>query len=197
MNSPTKSFTHQLLSVADRQAWRRWLADNHDKATEAWLVYFKKHTGKAGISYAESVEEAICFGWVDGLKKSIDDERYAHRFSPRKAKSRWTPLNIGRARAMIEQGLMTDAGLAAYENRQEYSAEFNQLREREALTVPEEIRVALERSPKAWQHFEALAPGYRKQYILWLTTAKRAETRARRLEMAIRMLEANQKPGML
>jgi uncharacterized protein YdeI (YjbR/CyaY-like superfamily) len=197
MRTHTKSSELQLLSVPDRSTWRSWLENNHDKTHEIWLVYCRQHLAKAGIRYAESVEEAICFGWIDGLKKSIDEERYAHRFSPRKANSRWTPLNIERARTMIEQGLMTNVGLAAFENRLEYGDEFNRLKKSESLAIPDEIKAEIERSPTAWKNFDALAPGYRKQYILWLTTARRPETRARRLEKAIKMLEMNQKPGML
>jgi uncharacterized protein YdeI (YjbR/CyaY-like superfamily) len=197
MNSSTDISELELLSVTDRETWRAWLKGNHGKVHEVWLVYFKKASGRTGINYAESVEEAICFGWIDGLKKSIDKERYAHRFSPRKAKSRWTVLNIQRARAMIEQGLMTNAGLAAFENREEYGDEFEQLKQSGNVSIPNEIKAALKQNSTAWKNFQALAPGYRKQYILWLTTAKRADTRARRLERAIDMLEKNQKPGML
>ena len=191
-----KSIVQNLLLVSNRKEWRSWLKQNHDKAQEIWLVYFKKHTGKAGISYAESVEEAICFGWIDGLKRSIDEQRYTHRFSPRRVKSRWTPLNIKRARSMIEQNRMTPAGLDAFEQRLEYEDEFNELRGKKELPVPANIESALKAKPTAWKYFQALAPGYRKQYILWLTTAKKAETRARRLEEAIRKLELNEKPGM-
>lgn len=191
-----KSIVQNLLRVSNRAEWRSWLEEYHDNAQETWLVYFKKHTGKTGISYAESVEEAICFGWIDGLKRSIDEQRYTHRFSPRRARSRWTPLNIIRARSMIEQNKMTPAGLGAFERRSEYEEEFNELRKRKELPVPAVIRDALKAKPTAWKNFQALAPGYRKQYILWLTTAKKAETRSRRLEEAIRKLELNEKPGM-
>ena len=192
-----KSNEHNFLTVSNRSQWRAWLEENHQGEGEIWLVYFKKHSGKASVSYSASVEEAICFGWIDGLKKSIDHQRYAHRFSPRRAKSRWTPVNIERAHRMIEQGLMMPAGLAAYENRQEYDDEFNRLRQADRLEMPEEINEALKSNPKAMSNFEALAPGYQKQYLLWLTTAKKPETRARRLEKALKMLEKNQKPGML
>lgn len=192
-----KSKIQNLFTATNRAQWRAWLAEHHESEQEIWLVYFKKHTGKAAVTYADSVEEAICYGWIDGLKKSIDDERYSHRFSPRRTKSRWTPVNIERARRMIEQELMAPAGLAAFENRQEYEDSFNRLRQAEHLPVPEDINKALESRPRAMKNFKALAQGYQKQYLLWLTTAKKPETRARRLEKALTMLEKNQKPGML
>ncbi len=82
------------IYVSGRKEWRSWLIENHDKAEEVWLVYYKRHTGNPTITYADSVEEALCFGWIDGLKRSIDGEKYAHRFTPRKAGSKWSPLNI-------------------------------------------------------------------------------------------------------
>lgn len=187
---------NEELIVSDLLHWRQWLSDNHDKASEIWLVYYKKHTGKTSISYVESVEEAICFGWIDGKKRSIDDQKYAHRFSPRRAKSKWTALNIKRAKALIEQGRMHDAGLNSFNQRVEYTDEFLDLRNQPEATLPEDIEDALKANKKAWQNFKALAPGYKKQYILWLTTARKPETRAKRLEEALRLLAENKKLGM-
>ena len=89
------------LYISDRNEWRSWLIENHAKENEVWLVYYKKHTGKSTIIYADSVEEALCFGWIDGIKKSIDDEKYAYRFTPRKTGSKWSPLNIKLAKKLI------------------------------------------------------------------------------------------------
>jgi len=99
----------------DREQWRAWLEKKHAGEREAWLVFFKKHVGKPCIGYAEAVEEAICFGWIDGLKKGIDGETYAFRFTPRKPGSKWSPLNTDRYHRMVEAGRMTPAGRAAYE----------------------------------------------------------------------------------
>ncbi|MDX2416431.1 MAG: hypothetical protein QNK19_03115 [Xanthomonadales bacterium] len=99
------------ISVSDRKAWRAWLIENHASEKEVWLAYYKKHTGKATVTYMDSVKEALCFGWIDGLKKRIDEQKYAHRFTPRRVNSKWSALNIRLAKELIESGEMTEAGL--------------------------------------------------------------------------------------
>lgn len=99
------------ISVSDRKAWRAWLTENHASEKEVWLAYYKKHTGKATVTYMDSVKEALCFGWIDGLKKRIDEQKYAHRFTPRRVNSKWSALNIRLAKELIESGEMTEAGL--------------------------------------------------------------------------------------
>jgi uncharacterized protein YdeI (YjbR/CyaY-like superfamily) len=182
--------------ATDRKTWRDWLEKNHASETEAWLVYYKKHTGKSSVSYIDSVKEALCFGWIDGLKKRIDDETYAHRFTPRKPLSKWSPQNISLARELIESGLMTIAGLNSFNQRVAYDeAQLDLIRAAEiALTA--DIETALKANPEAWESFRQMTPGYRKQYVAWLQTAKRPETRKKRLIEAIRLLEKNQKLGM-
>ena len=179
-----------------REEWRNWLQDHHTSHSEVWLLYFKKHTGLQTVSYRESVEEALCFGWIDGLKRRVDDERYAHRFTPRKAKSKWSPLNIQLAENLISEGKMTGAGLAAYENRIAYDKDFLEKRAQPEASLPGAFREALEKNSKALGHFKAMTPGYRKQYVGWISAAKLETTRDRRISEAIRMLERNQKPGM-
>ncbi|MBT8074841.1 MAG: YdeI/OmpD-associated family protein [Gammaproteobacteria bacterium] len=193
---PDKLNPDLQFCASSREEWRAWLQQNHAGASEIWLVYFKKHTGKPTVDYAESVEEALCFGWVDGLKKRIDEYRYAHRFSPRKAKSKWTPLNIQRARKMIEAGKMTEAGLVSFRQRLEYDEKFLQARTQKKLELPAEMEAAIKLNKAAWNNFKQLAPGYRKQYVGWLVSAKKPATRTRRLEEAIRLLARNKKLGM-
>jgi len=183
-------------SFASRAAWRAWLAKNHAKAREIWLVYYKRGSGKASVDYPASVEEALCFGWIDGIKKRVDDERYMHRFSPRKASSLWSAVNIARAERMIAQGKMTPAGAAAFAKRKRYDE-----RTRAALAAADaaltpEIEKAMRANAEAWKNFRALPPGQRKYYVLWLTTAKKPETRRKRLAEAISLLERNEKLGM-
>jgi uncharacterized protein YdeI (YjbR/CyaY-like superfamily) len=187
------SSLHVLAS--DRDEWRCWLKKHQAEKGAVWLVYYKKHTGKSTISYRESVEEALCFGWIDGLKKGIDNERYAHRFTPRKTKSKWTPLNIRLAQELIEQGKMAPSGLAAFERRQVYDETFLKIQSAQEVRLPPEIEKALKTNESAWRNFNSLAPGYRKQYIGWLTTAKKEDTRKRRLKKAMQMLEQNLKLG--
>jgi len=182
--------------ASDRRSWRAWLAKNHAIETEAWLVYYKKHTGKPSVGYLDSVREALCFGWIDGLKKRIDDETYTHRFTPRKPRSKWSPQNMRLARELIEAGLMTKAGLKAFNQRVRYDEDVLERTQAEQIHLSAETESALKSNPKAWQNFEKLSPGYRKQYVAWIQTAKRPETRKKRLEEAIGLLEENRKLGM-
>lgn len=184
------------ISVSDRNVWRSWLIDNHASENEVWLAYYKKHTGKATVSYLESVKEALCFGWIDGLKRRIDEERYAHRFTPRKAGSKWSPQNIRLAEELIESGKMTKAGLAAFDQRVPYDLELQQQLSAKELPLEAETEKGLKTSQKAWNNFNQLSAGYRKQYVGWIQSAKRPETRKKRLQKAIRLLEENQKLGM-
>jgi len=169
---------------------------NHDRQSEVWLVYYKKHTGKATIRYTESVEEALCFGWIDGLKKRIDEQRYAHRFTPRKRNSKWSALNIKLARKLIEEGKMTATGLTSFEQRKTYDGDFLASKDSAGLVMPAAIEKTLQKNNSAWKNFNALSPGYRKQYIAWLSSAKKPQTRERRLKEAIELLVENKKLGM-
>lgn len=180
----------------DRETWRAWLAKHHASESEVWLVYFKKHTGKPSVGYLDSVKEALCFGWIDGLKKRIDDETYAHRFTPRKPRSKWSPQNTRLAEELIALGLMTQAGLSAFGQRVDYDEAVLERFRAEEIELAKDIEAALRANPKAWENFERLSPGYRRQYVAWLQTAKRPETRKKRLEEAIRLLEQNRKLGM-
>ena len=174
---------------SSRAEWRSWLSENHARNKEVWLFYYKNHTGKPTVSYRDSVEEALCFGWIDGIKKSIDDERYCHRFTPRRKNSKWSPLNISLAEKLIGQDKMTPVGLTSFEQRKTYG-------ERKEFTLTPEVEGALKNNNLAWENFNKLAPGYRKQYVGWLASAKKPETRAKRLEEALRLLEQNKKLEM-
>ena len=184
------------LYASSREEWRSWLKKNHAKAEEVWLVYYKKHTGKSSINYTDSVEEALCFGWIDGIKKRIDEEKYTHRFTPRKAKSKWSPLNIRLAKKMIKEGKMTQKGLASFNKKMNYDEDILNARNAKEILFTPEIEEALKANKKAWEHFNNLAPSYKKQYVGWLISAKRPETRERRLEEAIKLLSGNKKLGM-
>lgn len=184
------------VSCADRRAWRTWLQKNHDRRAAIWLVFYRKHTGRPGVAYREAVEEAICFGWIDGLKKRIDEDCYAYRFSPRKPRSKWSPLNIELAGRMIADGKMTAAGRAAFERREHYDEKILKILRSDEPDLPPEIERALRANETAWNNYLALAPSYRRHYAGWLSSAVKPETRARRLKEALRLLEQNRKPGM-
>ena len=179
----------------DREAWRAWLAKNCAREPELWVVLYKKNSGKPSVSYDEAVEEALCFGWIDGLTKSIDDEKYGVRFTPRKSGSIWSESNKKRVAKMIEQGRMTEAGLAKIKEGKQ-SGEWDKATEREDTTnISPELKRALESDKIAQQNFDKLAPSHKRQYIGWIADAKRDETRERRIRQAVQMLKENKKLG--
>ena len=143
----------RFISVSDRKEWRSWLIENHASEKEVWLAYYKKHTGKATVSYMESVKEALCFGWIDGLKKRIDDQRYAHRFTPRRAGSKWSPQNTRLAKELIESGDMTKAGLAAFEQGVPYDQELQQVLSAKEIPLTAESEKGLKDQPESLEQF--------------------------------------------
>lgn len=180
------------IYMSDRAAWRAWLQTNHHTGSEAWLVFYKKHTGKRGISYEDAVDEALCFGWIDSLVKGIDEEKYAQKFTPRKPGSKWSKLNIERMRKLRGQSRMTRFGLEAYSNRSKNTPIAETFKTRK-LQMPRHFESALRRNKKAWKNYQNFAPSYRRNYLLWIAAAKRAETRRKRINQAIILIANNQK----
>lgn len=194
-----KKQPYKQLYVSKRDEWRNWLQAHHDTEKEIWLVYYKKHTGKPSLPYDDAVEEAICFGWIDSTVRKLDDERYMQKFTPRNSKSNWSDLNKDRARKMIEAGKMTEAGCKKI--RQLLAEDKNGLKvsknkKKKELVIPPEIEKAISSNKIAWEYFNNLAPGYKRNYMEWILDAKREETRERRLKEVISRLEENKKPGM-
>jgi uncharacterized protein YdeI (YjbR/CyaY-like superfamily) len=175
--------------AADRDEWRAWLERHHASEPEIWLVYAKKHTGKPSVRYAEAVEEALCFGWIDTTVNRLDDDHYIQRFTPRTGTRKWSKLNRERFRRLVKEGRMTDAGRAKLPS----DVRAPPRRLPTGARVPKFIRSALAAHPLAQRSFAALAPTYRRDYLRWITEAKKPETRERRLKEAIRRLESNRK----
>lgn len=178
-----------LLYVPDREQWRAWLEANHETATEIWLVNYKKHTGAPSVPYDDAVEEALCFGWIDSTARKVDDDRFAQRYTPRKNLHNWSEPNLRRMEKMIAAGRMTPAGLARFQ------PEPQEPRFESGSPLPPWVESALRENEAAWSFFETLAPSYRREYVRWITEAKKEETRQRRLAEALRLLEQNRKPG--
>ena len=164
--------------------FRQWLEVNHARVSELWVGFFKKDSGKRGLTYGEAVDEALCFGWIDGLKKRVDALSYTHRFTPRKPKSNWSRINIQKVERLKKAGRMRPAGLQAYtarvpERSGVYSFE----------NAPRELVATEERQFKAdataWDFFQRQPPGYRRLATWWMHGAKKPETRARRLAQLI------------
>ena len=179
-----------------REEWRDWLNKYSTTEKEIWLVFFKKHTGKSGISYDEAVEEALCFGWIDGLKKRVDDERYTYRFSPRHPGSNWSESNITRIEKLIAQDKMMPAGLLLFKAWKAKGKKTVSALKGGIPDMPETFRLELEKYPRAFNFFNNLAPSHKRNYILWIMHAKKEETRMRRIEKAIKMLEKDIKSFM-
>jgi len=187
----------KTLHLTERRSWRAWLEANGGKEKEIWLVFYKKHTGKARLAYDDAVEEAICHGWIDSIVKRLDEETYAQKFTPRNRGSKWSDLNIRRAREMIAAGLMTSAGSALIEpvllRRRPVKPRVVPTDE---APIPKYIRDALATDERAGTFFAGLAPSYRLLYIRWVASAKKEETRQRRLSEMIATLRAGRKLGM-
>jgi uncharacterized protein YdeI (YjbR/CyaY-like superfamily) len=178
-----------------RKAWRAWLTQNHEHRDEVWLVFYKRHTGKPTLSYNDAVEEAICFGWIDGVKQRIDAERYMHRFTPRMKDSNWSDSNKKRVERMAKAELMMPAGERAVQ-RAEISGTWKVLAPQVDFEMPPELEARLNRNVKAKAAFEALAPSYQRQYVGWIASAKREDTRKKRVAEAIKLLSRGEKLGM-
>lgn len=182
-----------------RSQWRKWLDKNHFASPGIWFIYYKKDTGKRKFSTAEAVEEALCFGWIDSLSRKIDNERTMLKFTPRKPKSVWSKLNKQRIEKLIEQKLMTAAGLRKIEeakkngswntlNSSDFHAENNSL--------PDDLRKTLIKNKKAMKNFLAFPPGYRKRFLFWIDSAKTPLTKTARIKQTLLMAAANKKPGL-
>jgi uncharacterized protein YdeI (YjbR/CyaY-like superfamily) len=163
--------------------FREWLEKNHDRATELLVGFYKKSSGHPSITWPESVDQALCFGWIDGIRKGIDDVSYTIRFTPRKASSNWSAINIRRVAALTELGLMMAAGLRAFERRREDRSAIYSYENRPRDLGPYEKKFRAKK--KAWTYFSSQPPSYQRVAIYWVTSAKREETRERRLATLI------------
>jgi len=167
-----------------QSALRKWFERNHNKQDELWAGYYKKHTGKPSITWQESVDEALCFGWIDGIRKSIDDESYKIRFTPRRKGSTWSAVNIKRINELIKLGLVKPAGLDAFNQRDEKKTRQYSLEQKE-ITLPSEFAKKIKANKKAWEYFQKLPPYAKRLSIWWVIEAKRDETKLKRLNTLI------------
>jgi len=164
--------------------FRRWFEKHHATAKELLVGFYKKGSGKPSITWPESVDEALCFGWIDGIRRSIDDISYSIRFTPRKPVSTWSTVNIKRAQELIDRGLMKPAGLAAFQARREYRSGIYSYEQR-SEKLPEPYEKVFKRNKRAWAFFQAQSPWYRKTVGWWIVSAKKEETRLKRLAKLI------------
>jgi uncharacterized protein YdeI (YjbR/CyaY-like superfamily) len=179
-----------MLEVRSRRQWRAWLAAHHKSCSGIWLVFYKQHTKLKSMPYEDAVREALCFGWIDSLVKRLDDDRYAIKVTPRKPTSKWSDLNRKRWMELKAAGLLTSAGVAAAPTENTYGP-------RPVIPdLPNYIAKAIKADAKAWTFFRELAPRQRRDFVVWIHTAKRPETRERRIRESIALLTAGKKLGL-
>lgn len=187
-----------LVHPEDREAWREWLAANHATATGAWLVTWRRAAGRPAMAYEAAVEEALCFGWIDGQAATIDEERGKQYFSPRRAGSGWARTNKARVERLIADGRMQPAGLAVIE-RAKSDGTWELFDTVDRLEVPDDLAAALDARPPARRHWEEFKPGAKRALLGWIVLAKRPETRASRIrqtaDAAHRNERANEPPN--
>jgi uncharacterized protein YdeI (YjbR/CyaY-like superfamily) len=169
---------------------RAWLEENHATATELLVGFYKRGSGKPSISWQELVDEELCFGWIDGVRRGLDEVSYSNRITPRKAHSAWSAINIARAKQLIRLGRMHPAGLKAFERRTDDRSAIYSYEQREKAKLDPEAERSFRANKKAWAFFQAQAPGYRNTATWWVISAKREETRQKRLATLIHDSEA-------
>lgn len=187
--------TGEPVHFASAAAFRRWLARHHASATEIWVGFYKRGSGRGGLTYSEAVEQALCFGWIDGIVRRIDSERHVQRYTPRRPRSQWSAVNVRRFTALVAAGQVTPAGQAAFAawdgKKAAYSFENRQ------TTLAPALRAQFIRHARAWRWFSDAPPGYQRTAIFWVMSAKQDATRQRRLETLIADSEAGQRIRLL
>lgn len=185
-----------ILYFTSQDDFRQWLEQYHDTKQEAWLGFYKKDSGKTGISYKESVDQALCFGWIDGIRKSVDSSSYTNRFTPRRRGSVWSQINIKRVAELTDLGLMHPAGLKVFVERDPRKAYLSSF-ERENIALDPAYEARLKANEMAWKFFQSQPPSYQKPAVLWVMSAKQEATRQKRLAILIEDSENGLRIGML
>ncbi|OKH41866.1 hypothetical protein NIES2101_33635 [Calothrix sp. HK-06] len=188
-----KEDTLKSIYASSRQEWRQWLRENHSTCIGIWLIYYKVKSGKPSVKYSEAVKEALCFGWIDSKVKSLDALTYMQIFTPRKPKSVWSKLNKQYIEELTEQGLMTEAGLIKIEAAK-LDGSWTSLDAIEALIIPDDLQLALQANEIAFQNFQAFSNTSKKNILLWVTSARRLETRLNRIEQTVNAAAQNKNP---
>jgi uncharacterized protein YdeI (YjbR/CyaY-like superfamily) len=177
-------------------AFRAWLAEHHATASVLWVGFHKVGTGRPSITWPQSVDEALCAGWIDGIRKRLDDHSYVIRFTPRKPTSTWSAVNIKRMEELVAQGRVLPAGLAAFERRPREKSGYS-YEQRKAAKLDRASERLFRANAAAWKYFQSLAPGYRRTAVWWVVTAKKEETRQRRLATLIQRCAQRKPIGLL
>jgi uncharacterized protein YdeI (YjbR/CyaY-like superfamily) len=188
-----KSALHlKMLDVRSVNEWRAWLNINHLTCEGVWLVFHRKTEGGPSITYDEAIDEALAYGWIDSIIKKIDNQRYARKFTPRRPRSIWSRSNTERVNRLSREGRMTEMGLEAFEKRTSEISLLEKFKS-EPIRVPEDLLEALKKNKEAQANFERFTPSYRKRYVMWISAAKRPETRRKRVDEAVLLISRNVK----
>jgi uncharacterized protein YdeI (YjbR/CyaY-like superfamily) len=166
-------------------ALRRWFKTHHATTAELWIGFYKKDSGRGGVVYRQALDEALCVGWIDGMVRSVDDVCYMQRFTPRRPRSNWSAVNIAKMRTLIDEGRAQPAGLAAFERRTPDRPTVYSYEQRQTATLSPAERRAVKANPAAWSFFDAQPPAYKRTVAWWIQSAKKTETRERRLAVLI------------
>jgi uncharacterized protein YdeI (YjbR/CyaY-like superfamily) len=189
--------TMDELYIQTRSEWRKWLSKNHKNSDGVWLVYYKKETGRPSLNYELSVEEALCFGWIDSLVKNINKLKYMRKFTPRNDKSVWSELNKRRVKKVIKEGRMTRAGLLKIEAAKQNGSWSKRLKGIEiSYDTPKDFITALVKNKKAKKNFDNLPPSHKKRYFMWINIAKKKETKEKRIAESVKLLSKNTDLGL-
>ena len=188
--------TMKVKFFSSQAEFRKWLEKNHDSASELFVGFHKKASGKKSITYPEALDEALCFGWIDGVRRSIDETSYTTRFTPRKPKSIWSLVNVRHVERLKKAGLMHPAGLAAFEKRDPNRTGIYSF-ENEPVRLSPAYEKKFRQNKKAWKFFEEQPPGYKKLMIFRIMSGKKEETRLRRLEQTIEVSEKGVRMGLM
>jgi uncharacterized protein YdeI (YjbR/CyaY-like superfamily) len=172
------------IFFANQAGFRNWLKKNHKKEQELLVGFYKVDSGKQNMTWSQAVDEALCFGWIDGVRKSIDDERYQIRFTPRKPSSIWSAVNLKKVEELTKQGLMHPAGMASFEKRKDNKSKIYTY-ENDELKFTSDLLKQFKANKKAWKYFQSLAPSYRKSSTNWVMSAKQESTRLKRFNEII------------
>jgi uncharacterized protein YdeI (YjbR/CyaY-like superfamily) len=168
---------------------RSWLHENHDRSDELWIGFYKKGSGKPSVTYPEAVDEALCFGWIDGIRKAVDDVSYTNRFTPRKPRSNWSAVNIKRVNELMALGRMQPPGLEAFNKRTDNRSQVYSYEQRDKAAFDPAQEEQFRASEPAWTFFQSQPPGYRRTATWWVLSAKQEATRQKRLATLIELSE--------
>src|SRR4030095_8605640 len=192
---------NKLLSMtpiffATQSDLRKWFEKNHDKEKELWLGFYKTSSGKQSVTWLESVDQSLCFGWIDGVRKSLGRDSYVIRFTPRKAKSIWSAINIKKIKELTKLGLMRQAGIDAFNKRDEKKSRVYSF-EQKNIKLDKDFEKKFRQNKQAWKFFQSQPPSYQKPSIWWVISAKNETTKQKRLNTLIKDSEAGQKIARL